>query len=122
MQSEITFAQVVSQGRFLLIYPVYTLHESQSLLLVIIDEHLLLEHTAHVLHRRLVIYPVIGLTFRYKYLSRSRSDKNIGLDIAHHGLDERVEPVIYGQNDYKSSSTYSHTYGAYRRNDVDHIM
>ena len=95
MELELSVSHVVLERRLFLIYPVHSLRLCKALLPVVADENLFLNHAAHVLHRWLVIYPVEGAVVRYEGLARGRGYKQIRLDIAHHGPDERVEPVIY---------------------------
>ena len=122
MELELSVLHMVLERGFLFVHPVHSFCPGQALLAVVADEHLLFQHAAHVLHGWLVIDPVEGAVVRHEGLACGGGYKQIRLDIAHHGSDERVEPVIYRQYYYQSSSAHSHADGAYRRNDVDHIM
>ena len=94
MEIEFTFDQMVFDRCFVLIYPVYSFYQRESLLPVIVDEYLLLEYCAHVFYRFLFVYPVVDFSVGHEYFSCGGGDKQVGLDIAHHGFDKRVEPVI----------------------------
>ena len=60
---------MVSQWTFLCIYPVYSLCLCQPLVAVIADEYVVFEYAAHAEHFRLVINPVIYISFRNEDLS-----------------------------------------------------
>jgi len=66
-----------------------------ALLPVVVDENLLLKHCTHALYRRLVIYPVVGFSSGNEDLAFGRGYHKVGFDVAHHGPDKRVEPVVY---------------------------
>ena len=94
MKLEFSIAYVIMKGRFLLVNPVNSFSFCQALLAVVIDEDLLFKNAAHALHGFLIIYPVVCAAFGNEDFTGRRGYKQIRLDIAHHGSDERVEPVI----------------------------
>ena len=70
VKRESAIYKMVSDWGLVFIYPVHAFDQSEALLSVIIDKDLLLEHTAHILYRLLLVNPVISVAFRYKGLSR----------------------------------------------------
>ena len=84
MKAEFSLMNMVTDRRFLFIYPVYSFGFSQALSAVIIQEYLFLKNAGHVHDRFLLIQPVIYVSFRNEDLSFCRSYKKIGFDVAHH--------------------------------------
>ena len=84
MELELSFSQVIFKRTFLFIDPVHSLCLGKSLLTVVADEDLFLEHAAHVLYAFLLVDPVVDFSLCLEYLAFGGRYHKIGFDIAHH--------------------------------------
>ena len=83
---------MIAQRAFILVYPVHSLCLRDALLAVIAYEDLFLKHTAHVLYGRLVIDPVVCVTFGNKDLFESA---DIYLATASFGQNFKISPIAH---------------------------
>ena len=113
---------MVLQRGFLFIDRVHALRLDHAAASVIIHEHVLLQHTAHVQHLALVVCPVECLLLRNEDLALGGRNQNVRLNVPERVLDQTVETIVDGHYNYKCGCTCRHTCGTYRGDNVDDIM